>query len=96
MSIDSTIGKPAEKRFLGLEYKDLSKFRKFYIFLRTKKWYDKVSQKCIPSSEDHTMIKSFLTNDLIQNSDIAIIKIRNEYYYLIKDDSILNAMRICA
>lgn len=95
MSI-GTINGQAEGRFLSLEYGNLSKFRKFYIFLRTNKWYDKVSQKCVPSSEDHTMIKSFLTNELIQNSDIAIIKIRNEYYYLVKDDSILNAMRICA
>lgn len=95
MSVSDVMGR-SDNRFLSLEYNNLSKFRKFYVFLRTKKWYDKVSKKCVPSSEDHTMIKSFLTNNLIQNSDIAIIKIRNEYYYLVKDDSVLNAMRICA
>lgn len=85
-----------ENRFLGLEYSNISKFKKFYIFLRLHSWYDKISEPCEPSSNDHDMIKAFLKDSIITDSDIKIMKLREKFYFLISNDSILNAMRICA
>lgn len=85
-----------ENRFLSLEYSNISKFKKFYIFLRLHSWYDKISESCEPSSNDHDMIKAFLKDGIISDSDIKIMKLREKYYFLVSNDSILNAMRICA
>jgi len=94
-SADMDEGK-IESRFLSLNYKDISKFRKFYIFLRVHSWFDKISDACEPSSYDHDMIKAFLKDGIITDSDIKIMKLREKHYYLISNEATLTAMRICA
>lgn len=85
-----------ENRFLSLEYSNLSRIRKFYLYLRSRRWYNKISASCSPSSSDRDMLTSFLEAGIIADNDVAIFKIRNKYYFLVSDDSKLNAMRICA
>lgn len=85
-----------ENKFLSLEYSNLAKWRKVYIFLRLHKWFDKISQECKPSSVDHDMIKAFLKDGMISKDDISIMEIRGKHFFLISNEATLTAMRICA
>lgn len=85
-----------ENKFLSLEYSDLPKWRRFYIYLRIRKWFDKISSQCEPSMADRDMIKAFLKDGMITKDDVTIMELRGKHHFLISNDSILNAMRICA
>ena len=86
----------ADNKFLSLTYSNIGKLKKIYLFSRTGVWYDKISTECSPSTTDQMMINEFIKSDIVGNGDIGILKLRNKYYYLVKNDSLLNAMRICA
>ena len=86
-----------ETRFLGLEYKKLSLWKRFYFLMRTGEKYELISSaSSTPSYTDRDQLKSFLENEVIGDNDVTIFKKRGKSYFVIRNDSILNAMRICS
>lgn len=87
----------ATERFLSLDYKPIPIWKKIYFMMRTGEKYDLISSKeTSPVYEDRDQIKSFMENNVIEDNDIMIFKQRGKTYFVIRNESILNAMRICS
>jgi hypothetical protein len=93
---DVPSGSKAPERFLALDYVKLSVWKRFYFLLRTGESYDLVSsQPTIPTYEDRDQLKTFLEHSVISDNDVSIFKRRGKSYFVIRNESVLNAMRIC-
>lgn len=83
-------------RLLSLDYKKISLWKKIYFLARTGEKYNLISTKpTSPSYEDRDQLKSFLENSVIQDNDVSIFKHRGKSFFIIRNESVLNAMRIC-
>lgn len=92
---DSQMSAKNDTRFMNLDYRDISLLGKMYFYLRTMTWYEKISGPCRPHSRDKDDVEKFLEDGVIKEDDLIIFERRKKYFVLIKDDTILNAMRIC-
>ena len=92
---DSQMSAKTDTRFMNLEYRNISLLGKMYFYLRTMTWYEKISSPCRPNSRDKDDVERFLTDGVIKEDDLIIFERRKKYFVLIKDDTTLNALRIC-
>lgn len=81
--------------FVNLDYKNISFLAKLYFYIRTTTWYLKMSNQCTPSIDDKNLCDEFLKKGVVGENDVAIYERRGKYYVLVRDEAILNAMRIC-
>ena len=79
----------------SLDYRKIGKILKFYIYLRSGTAFDLVSTEYKPSRADELFIKEMISNGVISDTDVALCKFFNKPRFLIKDDTTLNAVRIC-
>lgn len=91
-----TEGAENTTRFLSADYKKLPTWKKIYFIMRTGEKYNLISSTPVDATyEDRDQIKAFLDSKVVSDNDIMIFKQRNKTYYVIRNESILNAMRIC-